>query len=74
MQADQCRQLGVQGLGVSCDVTSNQAQQAAFQQHLRKHGTLDIAVLNAGVMELGEQSLPGHSCAMLSKYVAPSQD
>lgn len=39
-----------------CDVTNDSAQQAIFEDHCRRHGRLDIAILNAGIFEKGDHS------------------
>lgn len=38
---------------VHCDVASSASQEAAFADHIRRNGGLDIAVLNAGISERG---------------------
>ena len=42
---------------VQCDVCSQAEQERMFEAHMRAFGRLDAAILNAGVGELGEQSL-----------------
>lgn len=39
---------------VSCDVSNPEQQQRAFARHIARYGTLDIAFLNAGIMERGD--------------------
>uniref|UniRef100_A0A1D2A4L5 Enoyl reductase (ER) domain-containing protein n=1 Tax=Auxenochlorella protothecoides TaxID=3075 RepID=A0A1D2A4L5_AUXPR len=39
---------------VYCDVASSASQEAAFADHIRRNGGLDIAVLNAGIPERGD--------------------
>ena len=46
-------ELGPTVFAVHCDVSSEASQRAAVQSHLTRHGSLDIAILNAGIMESG---------------------
>jgi len=45
---------GGHATGVQCDVTDAAAQSSAFGEHVRRHGGVDLAVLNAGIIESGE--------------------
>ena len=44
---------GGSGIAVQCNVQDDAAQQAAFSRHMHAWGSLDVAVLNAGIMEKG---------------------
>ncbi len=39
---------------IACDVSDPAQQQRAFARHISRYGTLDVAFLNAGVMERGD--------------------
>ena len=39
---------------MQCDVCNDAQQSAVFDQHVKAFGSLDLAVLNAGIAELGE--------------------
>ena len=53
-QADSINAGGGRATGVQCDVTDEEAQSAAFREHVQRHGGMDVAVLNAGILESGE--------------------
>ena len=38
---------------MQCNVQDGAAQRAAFSRHMQAWGSLDVAVLNAGIMEKG---------------------
>ena len=44
---------GGSGIAVQCDVQDDAAQRAAFSRHMQAWNSLDVAVLNAGIMEKG---------------------
>ena len=44
---------GGSGTAVQCNVQDDAAQRAAFSRHMQAWGSLDVAVLNAGIMEKG---------------------
>lgn len=52
--ADGIRSRGGQATAVRCDVSDDASQERAFEEHLRRCAGLDIAVLNAGIMESGD--------------------
>ncbi|CAK0737375.1 hypothetical protein CVIRNUC_000902 [Coccomyxa viridis] len=45
---------GGSGIAVQCDVQDDAAQRAAFSRHMQAWNSLDVAVLNAGIMEKGD--------------------
>ena len=53
MQVRLMKAQGGSGLAVQCDVQDDAAQRAAFSRHVQAWGSLDVAVLNAGIMEKG---------------------
>ncbi|GAB4818806.1 hypothetical protein N2152v2_005852 [Parachlorella kessleri] len=52
--AQEISQGGGQAQAVQCDVTNDAEQQRAFQQHMQRFGSLDYALLNAGIAEQGD--------------------
>ncbi|KAK9812689.1 hypothetical protein WJX72_002127 [[Myrmecia] bisecta] len=50
----QIRRFSGTARAVKLDVCDDAAQQAVFQSHMDAYGQLDIAVLNAGVSEMGD--------------------
>ena len=57
LQAESIHAAGGHAVGVQCDVCDMDAQRRAFDDHAARHGSLNIAVLNAGILEQGEHSL-----------------
>ena len=53
MQVRLMKGQGGSGIAVQCDVQDDAAQRAAFSEHIQAWGPLDVAVLNAGIMERG---------------------
>ena len=53
------RNPGAQTLAVHCDVTDESSQRHAFKAHIQRFGTLDVVILNAGIMESGDLLDPG---------------
>ena len=53
LQVQGIRDAGGQAQAVPCDVCSQQQQQALFNSHMKAYGSLDIAILNAGIGEKG---------------------
>jgi NADPH:quinone reductase-like Zn-dependent oxidoreductase/short-subunit dehydrogenase involved in D-alanine esterification of teichoic acids len=45
---------GAQTLAVHCDVTSDSSQKQAFNAHIQRFGSLNVVILNAGIMESGD--------------------
>jgi NAD(P)-dependent dehydrogenase (short-subunit alcohol dehydrogenase family) len=43
-----------QTLALHCDVTNESSQKRAFQAHIQRFGTLNVVILNAGIMESGD--------------------
>ena len=54
LQAQLCSNLHSEAQAVQCDVCNDAQQSAVFDQHVKAFGSLDLAVLNAGIAELGE--------------------
>ena len=52
-QAEEIRRQGGTAIEAQCNVTDAGAQEAAFELHLRTWARLDVAVLNAGIVEKG---------------------
>lgn len=46
--------LGGRAIAVHCDVRCEESQRHLFQRHMQAYGRLDIAILNAGIMESGD--------------------
>lgn len=44
----------IEAIVVGCDVCSTEQQELAFSRHLARFTTLDVAFINAGVMERGD--------------------
>ena len=53
LQAQLCRDLHSEAQAAQCDVCNDAQQSAVFDQHVKAFGSLDLAVLNAGIAELG---------------------
>ena len=51
---------------VQCDVADDAAQEALFAEHLRLHGGIDVAVLNAGIYERGSSPSFLNTCMFLT--------
>ena len=51
--AQEINSNGGQALAVMCDVSNESNQRAAFDAHVKRFGGLNVAVLNAGIMENG---------------------
>ena len=51
------------GITVQCNVQDDAAQKAAFSRHLQAWGSLDVAVLNAGIN--GERVCPENHALIL---------
>ncbi|KAG7673588.1 hypothetical protein Ndes2526B_g02963 [Nannochloris sp. 'desiccata'] len=45
---------GAQTLALHCDVINEASQNKAFQAHIQRFGTLNVVILNAGIMESGD--------------------
>ena len=54
LQAALCKDLHTEAQAVQCDVCNDAQQSAAFEQHMRAFGSMHLALLNAGIAELGE--------------------
>eukprot|EP00891_Asterochloris_glomerata_P004125 jgi/Astpho2/4125/e_gw1.00063.43.1_t len=55
LQAQLCRDLHSEAQAVQCDVCNDAQQSAVFDQHVKAFGSLDLAVLNAGIAELASR-------------------
>ena len=58
MQVRLVKAQGGSGIAVQCNVQDDAAQRAAFSRHIQAWGSLDVAVLNAGIMETGLPQQP----------------
>ena len=54
LQAEAISAGGGHATGVQCNVADADAQSAAFRAHVQRHGGMDLAVVNAGILEAGE--------------------
>lgn len=69
-QVSEVRRQGGEAQAVGCDVKDEEAQEAMFNAHAQRYGSLDAVFLNAGVMETGAKCLlfqstsehPIHTC------------
>ena len=52
-QVQELQQSNGGGQAVQCDVTSYEDQEKLFRAHMTKYGSLDVAFLNAGILEQG---------------------
>ena len=48
------RSMGGEAIAVHCDVRCEESQKQLFQRHMQEYGRLDVAILNAGIMESGD--------------------
>lgn len=53
LQVQSIKEAGGQAQAVPCDVCSQQQQRDLFESHMKAYGSLDVAILNAGIGEKG---------------------
>ena len=54
-QVDSIKRNKGQAQAVYCDTSQYSNQQAMFKAHAEAYGSLDVTMLNAGILERGEQ-------------------
>ena len=56
LQVKELSSAGCEAQAIQCDVSNEQQQQEAFDMHMQQFRRLDIAILNAGIGDTGENT------------------
>lgn len=57
MQVTLIEEQNGKAIAVQCNVQDDAGQTSAFERHIEAWGSLDVAILNAGIMEKGAPGL-----------------